>query len=103
MNKDMYDVMDLPELVALHKELGFYIQAKDDTVELEENFKWPELQDPWGEFQLPQFPLDTLPPEIADYCETMSKQSGFDAGAYGFTMLCSLRLPEGVGRQIRYD
>jgi hypothetical protein len=90
MNKDMYDVMDLPELVALHKELGFYIQAKDDTVELEENFKWPELQDPWGEFQLPQFPLDTLPPEIADYCEAMSKQSGFDAGAYGFTMLCSL-------------
>jgi hypothetical protein len=52
MNKDMYDEMDLPELVAMHKELGFYIQTKDSGFALEEGHVWPELQDPWGEFQL---------------------------------------------------
>lgn len=87
---DITEYMSKDELIEVFKNAKFRLEAMDHGIDLDADYIWPELQDPWGEYQLPQFPLDSLPPEVADYCETMSKQSGFDAGAYGFTMLCAL-------------
>lgn len=48
---------------------------------------WPELADPFAEHVTPHFPLDCLPDAFAKFARQYAKQSGFDAGAYGFCLL----------------
>lgn len=50
---------------------------------------WPEIVDPFDTYVTPDFPLDTLPDCIQQYCEQLSAQSGFDKGAYAFSLLVS--------------
>lgn len=48
---------------------------------------WPEIVDPFAQYAVPQFPLDALPPAFARLCEEGAAGSGFDPGAYGFSLL----------------
>lgn len=50
---------------------------------------WPEIVDPFDTYVTPDFPLGTLPDCIQQYCEQLSAQSGFDKGAYAFSLLVS--------------
>lgn len=43
--------------------------------------------DPFIEHPVPPFPLEVLPELFSDYAKACSKGSGFDAGAYGFSLL----------------
>lgn len=43
--------------------------------------------DPFAEHPVPPFPLEVLPEVFAEYATACSKSSGFDAGAYGFSLM----------------
>lgn len=43
--------------------------------------------DPFAEHPVPEFPLEVLPEAFSAYARECSQGSGFDAGAYGFSLL----------------
>lgn len=46
-----------------------------------------EPVDPFTHHPVPPFPLEVLPEVFSDYAKACSQGSGFDAGAYGFSLL----------------
>jgi hypothetical protein len=46
-----------------------------------------EPVDPFAHHPVPPFPLEVLPEVFSDYAKACSQGSGFDAGAYGFSLL----------------
>jgi hypothetical protein len=52
--------------------------------------KTGELFDPWQEFVVPEFPLDVLPPAVAEFVIDRSAASGFDRSAVAMSMLAAV-------------
>lgn len=52
--------------------------------------KFPDPVNLFAEMIVPDFPLDVLPKAFGNYCTELSAASGFDAGAYGFSLLVSV-------------
>lgn len=48
---------------------------------------WPEPVDLFAAHPVPEFPLDAVPVEFADFAQDMAAGSGFDAGSYCFSLL----------------
>jgi hypothetical protein len=47
----------------------------------------PPLFDPWAQYVVPEFPLDTLPPAVRDYVTTQSVVIGCDPSAMAISVL----------------
>jgi hypothetical protein len=50
----------------------------------------PSIIDPWEEFPVPEFPLDTLPPVVADYVDVQSAVIGVDRNAMAMATLAAI-------------
>lgn len=48
---------------------------------------YSEPLDPFVEHPVPPFPSDVLPEDLAEYAQAESKASGFDEGAYAFSLM----------------
>lgn len=72
----------------LFLQLGERIRLKNLERTALHNYQWPDLVDVFKDEACPRFPIETLPPAMADYAKAQSELSGFDVGAYGFSLLC---------------
>jgi len=61
-----------------------YAKAQADKAK---NADWPDMADPFEQYAVPAFPVDTLPGPFATLCRELSAQSGFDVGGYAFSLL----------------
>jgi hypothetical protein len=78
--------MTIDEVKSFWEEAGEAMRLHYQELDATGNYKWPELLSPFAETDAPTFPVECLPKAMGDYCREHSKASGFDVGAYAFSL-----------------
>jgi len=78
--------LTLEEIRQIHEEAGEQLRIYAKKECLSGDYKWPELLSPFDHQDTPSFPTDALPRQMAEYCKANSEASGFDVGAYAFSL-----------------
>jgi hypothetical protein len=78
--------LSLEEIRQIQEEAGEQLRLFAKHESLSGDYKWPELLSPFDEQDAPSFPVESLPESMSAYCKAHSDASGFDEGAYAFSL-----------------
>lgn len=87
MSEIFFDGLTVEETLELYNEIGEKLRVHQIERTVMDSHVWPPVLNPFKDETCPQFPIDCLPPAFSEYAQAHSDCSGFDAGAYGFSLL----------------